>query len=210
MITSSSHQIGYKTSFVHFGKLSLAFAQDNKTKLNCIVFYDPTDQQEFGRILSRAILSGFTCEFHSQVARGGPWMEEQFQSFQRVLPEIIKGSIQTIIQNLVAEKGVDRVTVSSGTSFYSTDEIDQVSFLPNLDELLENASDLMSFHDDFPFIVSLDNLSKRVLIQKIEKATVVLMCSAKLDLVKCKSLLSSTCIMVERVLMIQPDQEIVF
>ncbi|CAM9145840.1 unnamed protein product [Chrysoparadoxa australica] len=139
---------GMPLSYIEMENLSVTMAGNESTKLLCALLHDKEDGPQFSRIIAAEILSTFQEEYAGDLGAGGLNLKD-FHGFHYRLGDVLKRSIQPVINKLGLVRGVLKVVlVTENSQTYQTSEVDQLGMLANLQALVALGTDIMRVYQD--------------------------------------------------------------
>jgi len=166
------------------GKVSIAFEKQSaanekqgstnaKNKITCAVICDASDGQEFGQIVTQSVLSTFV-DTYSDEFKFSTGVGYDFSSFNDKISEAFRSCVQPALDSLALKRGIENVVLISDNTIFSTGEtLDRVGVLGNWEALANVTSEIMSAAGDSPYLVTLQNDNKRLVVRTIDKSTLV-------------------------------------
>eukprot|EP00475_Leptophrys_vorax_P024258 TRINITY_DN3343_c0_g1_i1.p1 TRINITY_DN3343_c0_g1~~TRINITY_DN3343_c0_g1_i1.p1 ORF type:complete len:241 (-),score=59.57 TRINITY_DN3343_c0_g1_i1:210-932(-) len=172
MLEKGNYETGFNVQFIEYSNLSICFCT-TKNKITCTVIYDSSDGHEFGQIVTQAVLSTF-IEVYSEEFKVGSGAGGDFSSFNDKIPETFRNCVEPALYILASKRGIDNVVLISENQIFSTGEtLDKVGVLGNWGALAGVTTEIMSAANDSPYLITLHNDNKRLVIRTIDKSTLV-------------------------------------
>ena len=147
---------------------------------------------------------------YSDEFKSGSGVGIDFSSFNDKISESFKNSIQPALEarkfvspslagvaefhsSVASKRGIENAVLISDNNIFSTGEsLDKVGVLGNWEALSSITTEIMTAQGDTPYLVTLQNESKRIVIRTIARSTLVVVFRANLDYMKISTHIEET------------------
>eukprot|EP01135_Chromosphaera_perkinsii_P000377 Nk52_evm24s78 gene=Nk52_evmTU24s78 len=150
----TSHDVIAPVSYVRFGSLSLSICSANTTNSNILaaVLYEGEVERLkvvdalAGRSLVKVLLDAFLKEYSTQIEKGGKIVNTTlFEGFEDKIQECQNAALNPLLYRIADDKSVRLAVIfkKNGT-FFSSQPVEQLGFVANMEALLNYSKDLMT------------------------------------------------------------------
>eukprot|EP00949_MAST-11_sp_MAST-11-sp1_P002934 g2934.t1 len=155
----------------------------------------------FGSLIARQLLLGFLDTFQANLLNAGHNLQD-FASYNYKISEVIRDSVQPVLEKLVTQKGLQTATLIVEDSYtYSTKAVDEIGLRANLQALSGISADIMGMVDDSSRHVWLDvSKTTRILVWSLveERASLVVKCNKNVRFSKVSASIQDALVMIRR------------
>eukprot|EP00455_Lapot_gusevi_P041811 TRINITY_DN4890_c0_g5_i1.p1 TRINITY_DN4890_c0_g5~~TRINITY_DN4890_c0_g5_i1.p1 ORF type:complete len:250 (+),score=51.87 TRINITY_DN4890_c0_g5_i1:139-888(+) len=202
MLDVSINRTGLPVAYIELSNVAIAVVSNIEAKVTCAVFLDRDDGCSFAKLITRELLYAFIQQF-STVLEKGVLSLADFSGFNAKITEVIRNSVRPVLDHLQQQRGIQMALLVSGdTIIHSTAEVDKVGVLANLQALLGLATDLMYLKNDVPLSITMHSRRSRLVIRKVERSILVVVCKTSANQKKCDEVISKAARLTQRILIL--------
>jgi hypothetical protein len=199
MLKFSIQRTGLPVSYIELESTGVAICGSDR--LTCVVFHDSSDGAEFGRLMAQELLFSFTNSYSSELQDSKVNSPDLFSEFNGKIASIIRNSTRPVIDALADQKGISLVLLTTSDHIvHSTSEVDNLAVLANHQALLNVATDLMAAQNDVPLSLTLKARKTTLFVQRIERATLVVVYKNSVDIAALQKEIDKTAHLLRKVL----------
>lgn len=172
--------VGAACSYLEFDSISMAIATNKKYGISCLLIYEKSDGEEFGKLIATELIQTFCLEYGDYLVqqKNAKGIEmDLFLPFENKISSAIWNSLTPVLQFLQSQKGINLAVLLSGDQILPFNHrVDAISFLSQYRSLMFQTKQIMAVcnENDNQVLIQLKQAQDAIIIvRKIENASLV-------------------------------------
>jgi len=214
--TLAKQSLSMHPTYIEYDQVAVTVVLDadyERSSMVCALFHDVDDGPDFGRLIAKAILSGFLKEYpeFSTVGRKPSIQNQKMTTFSNKLVDIISNAAQSILSQVKAKhKGLVSALLlfDEGQNPVTSGKLDDhVGAVANLQALISFSDGIMSARQDVAQSITLELFEKIVFIHRLRNGRASLVCICKKSIKKSVHLqhIEETVSLLEKLFVLQSN-----
>jgi len=178
MLEFSILRVGIPVSYIALSNVGVAIHSNAGARVTCVLFFDITDGEDFGKLIAGEILNAFVSTYDSTLEEK-KISPDAFNDFGQKLTEIIRNSVRPVLDNLQQQRGIECCVLVHGDNIlHSTQaDVDKLMLMANHQALLGAATDIMASKNDITLGITLKGARTTTVLRRIERASLLVLYS---------------------------------